>query len=93
MGAELLSSSQVVYLSLCLYQEPSFIITSLSELKPVTGHWSLFYQEGDRWLVPGFTDRVELSPFFSDSCLIVVGVLAFIVVLWAVVAVVRSCYS
>ena len=93
IGAELLSSSQLVYLSLCLPQEPSFLLSSLSEFRLVTGYWSLFAREEDEELLPGFTDRVELSPSFADSCLAVVGTLLLGAVIWAVLAAARSCLS
>ena len=92
-GAELLSSSQIAYLSLCLHQEPSFLISVLSEFRLVIGSWSLFFREEDAYLLPGFTDRVELSPSFFDSCLTVVGVFTLTFLSWAVLAAVKACHS
>ena len=59
IGVELISSCQIVYLTLCFEEQPTFLFGSLRELNLVTGYWSLFYQEDhDKYLIPGFTDRV-----------------------------------
>jgi hypothetical protein len=67
-------SCQLVYLSYCFHPSLSFLFGSLKQFGSVTGLWSLFYQKEYSRLVQGFTNRVELSPFFFESSLVVLGV-------------------
>jgi hypothetical protein len=57
------------------------MLSAIKGLKRVTGFWSLFHKASYNSLVPGFSDRVEVSPYFLESSLIVGGViiLAFVV--------------
>ena len=71
----------MVYLSYCFYTQSSFMLSSIKGLKMVTGFWSLFHKAAYNSLLPGFSDRVEVSPYFLESSLIVGGIiiLAFVV--------------
>ena len=45
IGLELITSCQVAYFSYALYSQPTFISSSLTHLKMVTGYRSLYYEE------------------------------------------------
>lgn len=71
IGSELLVCSQIVYLSNCFYKIPSFEFSTVNNFHLVTGYWSLFYSSADKKLLTPFTSRVEISPEFMDSNLLV----------------------
>jgi hypothetical protein len=48
----------MVYLSHSFYSTPSFLLTSIKSFNPVTGLWTLFYEDSDQDLLFPFTDRV-----------------------------------
>jgi hypothetical protein len=91
IGAELLSSCQLVYLSYCFYQRPSVLFSSLQSFGLVTGYWSLFYDAADSKLVSDFSDRVQLAPQFLESSLVVSCVLFVVFSLWMILLAVRRC--
>ena len=64
LGVEVLSCCQMTFLSLCLYQKPLLLYTSMKGMNPVSGGWSLFAEDYETDLLPGFTDRVNISPLF-----------------------------
>ena len=66
IGAELLVSTQLVYLSSSLYKKIPFLAESVSKLRVVTGYW-LFQSEDYEEVLPPFTERVWLSPYFLES--------------------------
>ena len=91
LGVELLSCCQMSLLSLCLYEKPVFLYTSLEGLSPVTGGWSLFSEGEGSSLLPGLTDRVTLSSDFLKTSGVVAGSLTAIVLLWGVLMIVKHC--
>ena len=66
IGAELLASTQLIYLSRSLYKKIPFLAESTSKLRVVTGYW-LFQSEDYEEVLPPFTERVRLSPYFLES--------------------------
>jgi hypothetical protein len=56
----------------------------------VTGKWSLFHDKAESSLVPGFTDRVDISPVFLESSLTVVFVLLAVALALLVLFAVRK---
>jgi cysteine-rich repeat protein len=63
-GAELMVTCQMVYLSYGFFLKSSTTFSKLKELGLITGKWSLFYKEADSHLIPGFSDRFEITPIF-----------------------------
>jgi hypothetical protein len=56
----------------------------------VTGYWSHFYEAADSKLVSGFTDRVQLTPQFLESSLVVSCVLFVVFSLWMILLIVQK---
>jgi hypothetical protein len=90
MGAELLSSCVLAYLSNALYQESSFLLSSIKKFNLVTGDWALLHTEDDAGLIRPFTDRVELTEYFLTSSAITFTVLAAIVLLMVLLNALRA---
>ncbi len=82
IGAELIFSCQIVYLSNGFYDKPTFLLSSIKGLKLVTGYWSLFYNGQHRSMHLPFTDRVQLSSSFLESSIIILSCILVIFVLW-----------
>ena len=63
IGAELLSSVILVYLSLVLYGKVPFLVNSMNELQNLSGYWVFILEEYED-VLPALTERVLLSPYF-----------------------------
>lgn len=89
VGAEVISTFQVVYLSNCAYQSLSFFSYTTLEVGWVTGGWPLSSPtiSSD---VPFLRDRVALSQHFLDNSILVTAVLFPAVLLWAILLFCRS---
>jgi hypothetical protein len=81
----------VVYLSYCLYPNPSVIFEGVNNLELLTGKWSLFYVKTDQLLIPGLTDRIEMSPFFLETSLVVTIGLLVLTIIFLVLSTVKFC--
>lgn len=89
IGAEVLSTFQLVYLSNCAYGRVSYFSYTTQDAGWVTGGWPLF--------APGLTDdvaflrdRVALSEHFLSNSLLVAVVLFVAVAVWAALLLCRG---
>lgn len=80
MGAELLVSCQIVYLSNCFYTNPSFLFDSIKTFGLVTGGWPIFFAEEDKSVLFPLTARVQLNSSFFEGSKIAGGLLLVSVV-------------
>jgi hypothetical protein len=55
IGVEIMANFQLIYLSNVLYHKFYFFFNELRRLQPVTGYWSLFYQDSDSDFYPPFS--------------------------------------
>ena len=79
IGAELLSSLQIIFLSYSFHSNPSFLLRSIFALNLVTGKWSFFTQEGDKYLIDPFTERTAIAPYFIENSIIIVAILFLLI--------------
>ena len=81
IGVELLSCFQLVYLSYSFYAKPSLLFSSVRSMELVTVLWSLFQDQKDENLLTPFTERVQITPYFLENNVIVIGALLAVSIL------------
>ena len=57
----------------------------------MSGYLSFFVKEEDSDLIEGLTDRLEMSPFFVESGVFILGILVLLFFLYGMVLVVKVC--
>ena len=80
IGVQLLTCCQIVFFSYCFSEKPSLLYSAIHSLNLVSGYWSLFKQSDYSYL-PGFTDRLQLGPYFLENNFVVIVALLFFSVL------------
>lgn len=61
IGAELMFSCQIVFLSICFNSKSSVIMSAVKSFKWVSGSWPIFTNNFDKSLLSPFSDRTELT--------------------------------
>lgn len=81
----------MILLSNSLFKTPSFLCSSLKQIRLVTGNWSFFFEEAHKELLYPFTDRAELTDHFLEDTLFIAGALCLFAALWLITIFVAHC--
>ena len=78
----MLHCCQMVYISYCFYEQPSYLFRAIKSLKVVTGGWFLFYSSDNAHLLKPFSDRVDITPQFYENNLVLLSILALVLIIY-----------
>jgi hypothetical protein len=75
IGLELVVACQLIYFSLALYPQPSFISEAIKSFGLVSGYRAMFYRKKYGEILPPLTSTAQLSRQYLENNLIWTGLL------------------